>query len=107
MSVAAVVEPFLRKYQTNKPMVPFMYQDMGGCLRNLMAHFMEKEVLTEADTVSKLCTVDVKDIKCFVAHKDIDIDVAVKTELSKCKLSERDIMQFRMTCRSFRSAMTA
>jgi hypothetical protein len=107
ISVAAVVEPFLRKYQTNKPMVPFMYQDMGGCLRNLMARFMKKEVLAEADTVTKLCKLDVKDSKFFVAHKDVDIGVAAKTELSKCKLSERDIMQFRMECRTFLSAMTA
>jgi len=41
-----------------------------------------------------LCKVDVEDSKCFFVHKDIDIGMAAKNELSKCKLSERDIMQF-------------
>jgi hypothetical protein len=107
ISVASVVEPFLRKYQTNNPMVPFLYQDVGGCIRNLMARFVNKQVLAEADTVAKLYKVDVKDSKVMVSHNDVDIGVAAKTELNKCKLSQRDIMQFQMECRAFLSAMTA
>jgi hypothetical protein len=42
ISVASVIEPFLRKYQTNSPMVPFMYNDLGSCLRNIMNRFIKR-----------------------------------------------------------------
>ena len=51
ISIASVIEPFLRKYQTNNTMVPFMYNDLGSCVRNLTNRFVKKETLAAADTV--------------------------------------------------------
>ena len=59
ISVASVTEPFLRKYQTNSPMLPFMYSDLGSCVRSLTNRFVKREVLSAADTVVKLSKVDV------------------------------------------------
>ena len=107
ISVASIVEPFLRKYQTSKPMVPFLYQDLGTCLRTLMMRFVKKDALKAADTVAKLCKIDVKDKQMQCTYKEVDIGVAAKAELRHCKVSERDIMQFKMECISFLAAMAA
>ena len=48
--VAREVEPFLKLYQTDKPMVPFLCAD----LRNLMETFIKVEVLKEAPSTIKL-----------------------------------------------------
>lgn len=48
--VAREVEPFLKLYQTDKPMVPFLCAD----LTNLMETFIKVEVLKEAPSTIKL-----------------------------------------------------
>ena len=48
--VAREVEPFLKLYQTDKPMVPFLCAD----LRNFMETFIKVEVLKEAPSTIKL-----------------------------------------------------
>jgi len=53
ISVASMVEPFLRKYQTDKPMVPFLYNDLGNCLSCLLKLFIKKEVVSAADTFQR------------------------------------------------------
>ena len=60
-----------------------------------------------ADTVAKLCKIDVKDKQMLCTYKEVDIGVAAKADLRICKVSERDIMQFKMECISFLVAMTA
>ena len=45
ISVALMVEPFLRKYQTSQPMVPFLYTDLGNCLLSMLAQFLKKDNL--------------------------------------------------------------
>jgi len=106
ISVASMIEPFLRKYQTNSPMVPFLYNDLGSCLRNIMNRFVKKEVLAGADTVYKLCKVDVTSKENWCSYKDVDVGVAAKAEMRHTKASDRDHMQFRMECIKFLSAMT-
>jgi len=107
ISVASVIEPFLRKYQTNSPMVPFMYSDLGSCVRTLMTRFVKKAVLSAADTVVKLSKVDVTSKENLCSYKDVDIGVAAKAEMRHIKASDREHMQFRMECIQFLSAMTA
>ena len=34
--IAGMIEPYLIKYQTNKPMAPYMYADLRRMLRKLM-----------------------------------------------------------------------
>jgi hypothetical protein len=106
-SVAVIVEPFLIKYQTSKPMVPFLYDDVVNCLHSLMTRFVKKSVLQAADTPQKLIKIDLKSDEVLLTYKDIDVGVAAKKEVSQCKISDREKMQFRMECRKFLSAMTA
>lgn len=107
VSVALMVEPFLRKYQTNNPMVPFLYHDLGNCLRSLLTRFIKKEVLAAADSSSKLMKIKVDSDENWCVYKEVDLGVAAKTELAQCKISDREKLQFRMECIKFLSAMSA
>src|SRR6267154_664791 len=68
-SVALQLEPYLTKFQTNKPLLPFMYQDMYNLLRNLMIRFVKSDIMSAVTmlrnwwqlisrrkTISKHCT---------------------------------------------------
>jgi hypothetical protein len=49
-SVAAVLEPFLVKYQTSAPLVPFLYDDLIALLRSVMTRYIKKDLLDKAKT---------------------------------------------------------
>jgi len=42
-SVAMQLEPYLTKYQSNKPLIPFLYQDLYSMSRNLMIRFVKSD----------------------------------------------------------------
>ena len=51
-SVASEVEPFLREFQSDSPMVPFLYNDMSQMVRSIMERFMKIEKLKNISMVS-------------------------------------------------------
>ena len=43
--VAGIVEPFLKEYQTDIPMIPFLYFDLKAVIRNLLDIAMDPLVI--------------------------------------------------------------
>lgn len=43
-SVASILEPFLKKFQSMKPMVPFLYDDLSKILNELSKKFIKTDV---------------------------------------------------------------
>ena len=103
--IAVIVEPFLKQYQTNKPMVPFLHKDLSSCLYSLLARFIKREVLSAADTSAKMMKIDLKLSENLCSYKEIDIGVAASAQLLSSKVSDRARLEFRMECRQFLSAM--
>ncbi|KAJ4942042.1 hypothetical protein JOQ06_011912 [Pogonophryne albipinna] len=66
--VAREVTPFLKLYQTDKPMLPFMSEDLSNILRSLMEKFIKPSVMKNATTTVKLLQVDLTDP---VNHMDV------------------------------------
>ena len=52
--VAARLNSFLVKFQTDAPMVPFLSEEMSGILRWLMSFFIQKDVLKKANSAYQL-----------------------------------------------------
>jgi len=71
ISIASVFEPFLRKYQTNNPMVPFMYNDLGSCVRNLMNRFVKKEIFEDSVSCCQLTNLMHSISKCLVRKQSL------------------------------------
>ena len=106
-SVGAVCETFLRRYQSSAPMAPFLYDDIGHLLRSLMNRFVKKAVLKEADTVFKLCKINVSSKESRCTYNEVDIGVAATKALNAGKLADNEKMAFRMECLEFLCAMVS
>ena len=52
--IAKILTPFLQKFQTYKPMAPFLREELLGLLKNIMAIFIKKSVLDQATTAAKI-----------------------------------------------------
>ena len=52
--IASKVEPYLRMYQTNNPMIPYMYFVLKIMLKNLSEIVVEPEVIQKCKTGERL-----------------------------------------------------
>ena len=101
-SVANMLEPFLKQFQSTSPMVPFLYQELEKLLRKLMQRFIKQSALQEANTTKTLMRLDLGENKCN--YKEVDIGVAPTSALTKSKVSELAKMEFRPDCIKYLSA---
>jgi len=60
VSVAKVVTPFLTRYQTDRPMVPFLASDIHRLLVQLLVRFMKTETI-ENMTLAQILDVKMED----------------------------------------------
>ena len=59
ITIAKVLTPFLKKFQSEEPMLPFVAEELYTILWTLLGKFIKKSVLDEATTATKLSKIDV------------------------------------------------
>jgi len=57
--MAAQCKPFLKKFQTQTPLAPYLYDRVVQLLRILMKQFVRKSIMEKANTVVQLLKTDV------------------------------------------------
>ena len=85
--IASQLQPFLLKYQTDRPMTPFLSDDLCLIIRSLMRTFIKPD--QQETSADKLVKIDVADHKILMSKKRVHIGFASEP-------SERQIMEFRM-----------
>lgn len=95
--IANQLQPFLAKYQTRKPMLPFLSDDLCMIIRSLMRRFIKSDILQDA-TDEQLVKIKVADQKIHVNHRRVDVGFASEKlkGTGSCKPSEKQVMEFRM-----------
>ncbi|XP_074658438.1 uncharacterized protein LOC141911339 isoform X1 [Tubulanus polymorphus] len=105
VSIAKTVTPFLTIYQTDRPMLPFLAEDIHNVLRLLMKRFIKSDIIREADTLTKLIKIDTKKESNYCVHSKIDIgfiaEAKVKELIAVGKASQRQFLDLRMNTRKF------
>ncbi|CAH3185153.1 unnamed protein product [Porites lobata] len=89
ISLAQDFQPFLKMYQTEKPMVPFLASDLQNLLRSVMNRFIKENVLSSANSFTQVAKVDVSLDKNKKTCKELDIAFLSSTAgklLEKCPL---------------------
>ena len=86
--VAARLNNFLVKFQTDAPMVPFLSDEISSILRWLMSFFINSEVLKKASSSYLLSKVDVKESgKNWVLQSQIKLTISGNETLKKVSSS--------------------
>ena len=95
---AGQFKPFLVAYQTDNPMVPFLYQDLSNLIRKIMHLVVKPDLLSECQTGRELKKVDLSDKNTFLKPKDINIGFAARSQINELKkkdsVSKADITAF-------------
>ena len=86
--VASILKPFLVLFQTDNPVLPFMYGKLSRVSKRLIALMYKKEKIDEAQIVSKAMKEDwLKNKNSQMEEFLIDIRTAAKDDLSKAKVA--------------------
>lgn len=96
-TVANEMEGFLKEYQADKPLIPFLHGDLSVLLNGLMERFVKKDILKS----TPLMKIDPTDIKMLLPVKEIDIGFLAKSCLKKVKAPEKNVGIFKKECQIF------
>ena len=75
VSIASQLQPFLTVYQTNRPMVPFIADDLSELLKGLLKRYTKADVLKDISMtrLSVLAQNDADESHCPASKIDIGI----------------------------------
>ena len=95
VSIADIIDSFLVSYQTDKPMLPFISDDLRNLLEQIMKKFVKRDVLRSAgQSAYKLCQINLTNSENLKAHSQIDagfVSEKLVNELRATKtISDRD-----------------
>ncbi|KAK9976857.1 hypothetical protein ABG768_018678 [Culter alburnus] len=103
LAIARSFNPFLQRYQTDEPVLPFLVKDLTELLMSLLRRFIKRELLQD-QTPLQLTKMDISEEKNWVSLKSLDIGLgaesAIKALLGKPgnKIGELSVLNFRREC---------
>lgn len=108
VSTTTHVQRFLTMFQAERPMVPFLCDELQAIVRQVLARYLKPEVLRQADTVAKLCNIDCAKASNHVDSKSVDIGFAAKAALKDAPKTVSDLqkMTFRTGSKQFLVSLT-
>ena len=96
--ICGLVEPYLRKYQTQKPMVPFMYHDLKEIVKSFLDFIVKPNVIESCSTAKSLMAIKL-DESNLMKGSDISMGFGVKERLKemvrKDTVTKRQINAFK------------
>lgn len=107
ISIAKMLTEFLKVFQTEKPMVPFLSQELESVIRSLLSRFVKPTVISSVTSASGLAKVDVSNKDNLVAPDKVDIGFASKKVVDDAKksssVSQLQRYEFYQECITFMS----
>lgn len=84
-SVCGILEPFLREFQNDAPMVPFVYTEMQSLVLSLFERVVKKDHLEK--NKHQLHKIDLSKSDNLIFVKHLDLGFATKDALRSCEVS--------------------
>jgi hypothetical protein len=106
LSICTELHDFLESFQSEKPMFPFLYNELFSILRNICPRFIENTYVNDA-TNATLLSLDLKDGSKLKALAKIDVGYGASESLKSRKVKLTDSLTFKKDCQKFCSALFA
>ena len=107
LSVAQIVQPFLEIYQNDKPLMPFLAEDIFKMTKLYLEHFsvLKDDVFIKISTVVKLIKFDFLDLEHFQEKNKVSLgfisDKIIKEKLFKKEITADDLMDLKYGVQRF------
>ena len=77
--IAEIAKIFLTKYQTDKPVVPYLYHEIVRIIRRLMQLIVKPEILDKCSSFLDYKRVDLDNKNTMVKHKNMNIGFGARS----------------------------
>ena len=110
ITVVKLLKPFLERYQTDKPMMPFIAADLQCVLVSVLSRFIKRSVLDSITSQQALAKLDVQKKENIVSPPEkVEIgfaakqalDIAKKEKSCQVSVSQRQLYEFFQGCIAF------
>lgn len=95
-TVAADVQPFLKRFQSNEPLAPFLYESLLDTTRAIMNRFIKSTVL---QSTSNIVQIDLSNNDLFKYAKEIDVGFTTRKVIRNV-VKPVEELRFRNECRN-------
>ena len=103
--IAGKLQPFLKKYQTENPMMVYIYRDLKLLSKNLLQLVVKSDILAKAKSGKQLREINLSNEDNLRSLKDIDMGFAAETEIKKLRHQDTgtktQLKEFHEGCRVF------
>ena len=82
VDVASIMSSYLKQFQRDNPMLPFVPEILESLIRRLMKIFIRKTVFDEADTAYSLIEIDFQKRENYLPRELFNLPTAFKISLS-------------------------
>ena len=83
--VARILQPILVKYQSDKPMVPYMYQNLFKLLRKLIQLIVKPDIVANCSSAINLKSIDLDDENMIMTPKDMNTGFGMQSIITELK----------------------
>lgn len=97
--VASVLEPFLRKFQADLPLAPYLYTEQLLLVNNLLKKFVNENDIPE--NPKRIEKINFKNASILKPLHKIDVGFAAKKYVSQSAAKEKDKSIFLKDCQKF------
>ena len=87
--VSNIVEPYLRKYQTDKPMIPFVYFDLKDLVIKLLDIIVKPTVINNCKSGKQLKEIDLSNEENLISVGNINMGFAVEDIIKRLKQQDK------------------
>ena len=96
--ITSILRSFLLRFQTSKPMIPFLAVELDVTLRQLTSLVVKNEVVSDASTPYLLLKFDFGKKKNLCNIDNVELGSAVTSTLTNLKVKEEVNLKFGKDC---------
>ena len=99
--IASIFKPFLTTFQTDRPIVPFLFNELEKIVNLHLRLIFKKDALNKANTIVKKMSLKwLSDSKNHLEDGLVDVDAATKDILDRTQVSNEKKRSFKRDCKS-------
>ena len=106
--VAGIFQPFLVKYQSDKPMVPFVHDDLLRLVKRILLLVLKPDVVNPCTSITALKKIDLNEKANFLKAKEIKLGFGARECIKNLKkadlLSSQNLQTYMNECIIFVTA---
>ena len=109
ISIAELVEPYLAKFQSDAPMVPYLCEELTALLISILERFVKKDVVETLKCPAQIVKLNIEDASLYRETRGVQVGFLAKQELLNLKgkgsVSDAKIYGFKSDARKFMVAI--